>query len=192
MIKVFVVCLTLSSLFANVFGSPIELGDYRLACATGVHVIVARGSNESPGQGTLSSVSQTILSCVAGSDAIGVDYPATLTNYDQSEAQGVAALTSMIQSYVASCPNARIVLMGYSQGAHVVGDTLCGSDSNSPLPSRYSANSKFPRSSIDRRTTLTSHIVAAVIQTGDPAHTVGLSFNTGTSTRNGVSFLDMI
>ena len=84
-------------------------------CATGVHIIVARASTEAPGEGIIGAVSTGVKQKVVGSDSVAVDYPATLTNYQSSEGQGVAAMTKLIQSYAAACPDSKIVLMGYSQ-----------------------------------------------------------------------------
>jgi acetylxylan esterase len=111
-------------------------------CASGVHMIVARASTEAPGEGIIGAVATLVQQSVPGSDAEAVDYPATLTDYLNSEASGVAAMTKLIQSYVARCPNSKIALLGYSQvfcyamgkgyvlirdqGAQVVGDVLCG------------------------------------------------------------------
>jgi hypothetical protein len=84
-------------------------------CASGVHMIVARASTEAPGEGIIGAVATQVHQSVPGSDAEAVDYPATLTDYLNSEASGVAAMTKLIQSYVARCPNSKIALLGYSQ-----------------------------------------------------------------------------
>ena len=85
------------------------------SCATGVYMIVARGSTEAAGEGITGTVATSVQQAVPGSSSVGVDYPATLTDYLASEASGVAAMTSMIQSYVASCPDSKIALLGFSQ-----------------------------------------------------------------------------
>lgn len=104
--------------------SPVK--ETRVACAP-VHIIAARASGESPGAGIIGSLvdavvgnsSQTITTAV-------VNYPATLANYASSSAAGTAALKAQLTSQVAACPSQKIVLVGYSQGAHVIGDTLGG------------------------------------------------------------------
>lgn len=45
-------------------------------------------------------------------------------NYDQSVEKGVKELTKVLQLENTHCPKTRIVLVGYSQGAHVIGDML--------------------------------------------------------------------
>ena len=87
----------------------------QVQCATGVHMIVARASTERPGGGIIQAVADGVESQVPGSDSVAVDYPATLQNYQNSEAQGVAAMTQLIQEYAAACPGSPMVLMGYSQ-----------------------------------------------------------------------------
>jgi hypothetical protein len=111
-------------------------------CTTGVHIIVARASTEDPGQGILTNLVIDIFDTIPGSDSVAVDYPATLPDYPESEAKGVVAMNQMIIDYAEECPESKIVLMGYSQGAHVTGDVLCGSDNNDPLSSEYNATSK--------------------------------------------------
>ena len=117
--------LVLLSLLQLSFSRPLisEISKRQNAsCATGVHIIAARGSTEDPGEGKTQSVSQLIEAGVPGSDDIAVVYPATLIPYESSEEKGVSDMTSKIQSYTQSCPNSKIVLVGFSQGAQVVGE----------------------------------------------------------------------
>jgi acetylxylan esterase len=66
----------------------------QITCAP-VHIIVARASGEAPGEGIIGAVSEDVQARVAGSDAESVDYPATLANYQSSEAAGVAEMTRL-------------------------------------------------------------------------------------------------
>lgn len=115
------------------------------SCATGVHIIAARGSTEAPGEGKCQSVSQLIEAGIPGSDDVAVVYPATLIPYESSEEAGVSNMTQMIQQYTQSCPDTKIVLVGFSQGAQVVGDVLgggsFGSTPSAPLASQFTQNS---------------------------------------------------
>lgn len=119
-------------------------------CTTkGVHMIVARASTEETGIGSLlTPLVETLEAYLPGSDAVAVDYPASLIEYGDSVNAGVTDMTNLIETYVASCPDSKIVLLGYSQGAQVVGDTVCGTTSNgftqtSALSSKYSDNGRF-------------------------------------------------
>lgn len=89
-------------------------------------MINARASAEAPGQGIIGAVATQVQQTVPDSDSEAVDYPATLTNYQSSEASGVAGMLNLIQSYAAKGPNSKIALLGYSQGAQVAGDIMCG------------------------------------------------------------------
>lgn len=95
-------------------------------CTSGVHVIVARASEEPAGPGFLRKVAEDVVSKIPGSDFVAVDYPAKLSDYKASQKAGIVAMSSLINNYTAACPNAKIVLMGYSQGAHVSADIVCG------------------------------------------------------------------
>jgi hypothetical protein len=136
-----------------------------------VEVIGARGSTERPGLGVLlgplarqitTDVPQTVRSTA-------VDYPASLGNYQASVRQGVADLAATMADTAADCADTRFVLMGYSQGANVVGDALAGRGRTAPAVSDELA---------DR--------VAAVLLFGDPTFTAGEPFNVGDGTRSGI------
>lgn len=109
-------------------------------------MIVARASTEAPGEGIIGAVATKVQQTVPGSDSEAVEYPATLTNYQSSEASGVAGMLSLIQSYTTKCPNSKIALLGYSQGAQVAGDVMCGTseagfNATAPLDASLSKNS---------------------------------------------------
>lgn len=87
-------------------------------CASGVHIIVARASTEAQGEGAIGAVAVEIEAAIPGSDSVAVVYPALLEPYPPSEEAGTAAMTALIQEYVASCPRTKIVLLGYSQVSH--------------------------------------------------------------------------
>ena len=137
-----------------------------------VEIIGARASTERPGLGVLvgplaqrvtRATSQTVRSTA-------VDYPATLGNYQNSVRQGVADMAEKIQATASSCPDTKIVLAGYSQGAQVVGDTIAGS----ALRGRPAVDA----AAIDK--------VAAITLFGDPTFTAGEPFNAVNRNRSGV------
>ncbi|HEU4734030.1 MAG TPA: cutinase family protein [Kofleriaceae bacterium] len=144
------------------------------ACAA-VHIITARASTEAPGEGiTGALVDQIINTSNQSITRAAVDYPATLNNYASSSAQGVSALTQQLTAQVQACPSQKIVLAGYSQGAHVILDVLGGGGGGSLGATTPPISS-----------TISSHVVAAV-SFGDPRHVVNQAFDLGTSRRNGL------
>lgn len=144
------------------------------AC-TDVHIIATRASTERQGAGIIGSL-VTAVSQASG-QSVSTDntvYPAALNPYGPSVAAGVKALSAQISSKVAACPNTKIVLMGYSQGAHVIGDVLAGSGRQAVTP----VNAALPADQADN--------ISAVILMGDPRFVPNKSFNAGTSTRAGL------
>lgn len=116
--------LTVLSLTSLAIAVP--LMEPRAACAP-VHIIAARASGEAPGAGIIGTLVSAVIEDSSQSISTSVVvYPATLANYASSSAAGTAALTAQLTAQVAACPSQKIVLVGYSQGAHVIGDTLGG------------------------------------------------------------------
>jgi acetylxylan esterase len=141
-------------------------------CAA-VHVITARASTEAPGEGiTGALVTQIVNSSRQTVSRASVNYPAN--NYASSSAQGVSALKIQLTNQVNACPNQKIVLAGYSQGAHVVLDVLGGGGGGS-----------LGATTPPIAAAIASH-VTAVATFGDPRHVVNQAFDLGTSRRNGL------
>ncbi|KAK3399573.1 cutinase-domain-containing protein [Sordaria brevicollis] len=148
-------------------------------CATGLHLIVARGSTEAPGVGRIGVVARNVTALIPGSTIEAIDYPATFSNYSDSEEKGAMAFEKRVVEYYERCPNTKVALLGYSQGAHAMMDSLCG---NSGEGNDYQASREY----LD----VFNKTVVAAVAYGDPSHTVdkGATWNLGSSTRNGVSF----
>ncbi|KAL3605934.1 hypothetical protein FPOAC2_00885 [Fusarium poae] len=142
-------------------------------CANGAHVIVARGSLEPQGPGAMGELAEKVLKLVPGSDMESLVYPALYNEYLDSQPAGVRALTSVIHNYVKTCPKTPLVLMGYSQGAHVIMDTICGASSTG-----FPATLPQPSYITDK--------ISSVILLGDPSLTEGQTFHVGTSVGNGM------
>jgi acetylxylan esterase len=90
-------------------------GGFNCPTGNGVGIIVARASTERPGTGIIGAVADDVASEFPGSTVTAVDYPATLQNYQASEAQGVTEMSRLIQDFNDQCVGSQIVLMGYSQ-----------------------------------------------------------------------------
>lgn len=99
-------------------------------CDAAIIVIGARGTNEPPGLGSTASI---VTSLAEGDNEIptwslSVDYPAAAfevgESYFTSVATGVTNLQELIFQTVEECPSSNIALVGYSQGADVIGDVL--------------------------------------------------------------------
>src|SRR5262249_12577364 len=142
-------------------------------CAA-VSIITARASTEAAGEGVTGAlVTQVVNASAQTVSRASVSYPATLNNYNSSSLQGINAAKTQITNLVNSCPATKIVLMGYSQVAHVRLDVLGGGQGGSPGPAPPPLASN-----------IASH-VTVVATFGDPRHVPNQSFNQGTSTRNG-------
>jgi cutinase len=87
-----------------------------------VEVVFARGTNEPPGVGSVGQAFVDSLRPKVPARSVGVyaiNYPAT-DDFVRSSLAGAGDASAHVQSTVASCPNTRIVLGGYSQGAGVI------------------------------------------------------------------------
>ncbi|GAA3265265.1 cutinase family protein [Dactylosporangium vinaceum] len=155
--------------------NPANAVPYTGSGCAAVHVITARASTEPLGEGISGAlVTQIVNSSTQTVSRAAVDYPATLLNYPSSSAQGVSALTAQLTAQVQACPTQKIILVGYSQGAHVVGDVLGGGGGGG-------LGAQTPPIS----TSIGDHVLA-VIQFGDPRHVVNQPYDVGTSANDGL------
>lgn len=87
-----------------------------------VEVVFARGTGEPPGVGYIGQAFVDALRSQVGGRSVGVyavNYPAT-NDYSNSASAGANDASAHVQYMVANCPNTRMVLGGYSQGAVVI------------------------------------------------------------------------
>lgn len=132
--------------------APLALAQQSPPCAT-VNIVVARGSLEAQGAGLLGNLANQTAAQIPGSVITPLVYPAQLDPYPPSVSAGVRNMTDLLVQQVRSCPQTKLVLMGYSQvrrlgslakedlkrrdahefwqGAQVSFDTVCGTHDGS-------------------------------------------------------------
>ncbi|OAA66361.1 cutinase [Akanthomyces lecanii RCEF 1005] len=164
-----------SGLMATLSLSGLALGHpTRDVSCDPIHLLVARGSNEKAGPGQLLSLANDIIAANPGATYESIDYPAILNPYGPSVKQGTVAVKQQLTDYVKSCPDSKIVLLGYSQGAQITGDALCGGDAAGTGPVTPPIDAA-----------IASH-VTAIVWYGDPRHNVSASYDQGTATTDGL------
>lgn len=87
-----------------------------------VEIVFARGTTEPPGVGGIGQAFVDSLRSQLGGRSVGVyavNYPAS-RDFVNSTPAGRDDASAHIQSMAANCPNTRMVLGGYSQGAAVI------------------------------------------------------------------------
>lgn len=102
--------------------APIDIPSASAAPCPDVEVVFARGTFEPPGIGaTGQAFVDSLRSQVGGKsmDVYPVNYPASLDF--QTAADGVIDASNKVRDIAANCPNTKMVLGGYSQGAAVAG-----------------------------------------------------------------------
>ncbi|KAK8879154.1 Alpha/Beta hydrolase protein [Apiospora arundinis] len=143
----------------------------RQANCTSVQVFVARGSlEEIPGrQGKLvDAVCKGLPSC----GSTDIQYPATFDAYCKSVGSGVAFALNAVETYAKACPNSKIVLTGYSQGAHLMGDVMSGAGGLIP-------NQNCTQAKTAPLAAAAAQKVMAVTLFGDVRHTANQKYNLG-------------
>jgi cutinase len=155
--------VTATGLLVAPNGTPLAHAD----CAD-AQVVFARGTSEPPGMGRVGDAFVDSLR----QQAPGMNISTYAVNYDASRLQihtgdGASDTVSHVKSMASSCPNTKIVLGGYSQGADVMdivsGIPIGGISWGGALPPEYANN------------------VAAVAVFGDLADRSGQSLSTQSS-----------
>jgi hypothetical protein len=130
-------------------------------------VVTARGSGEPSNAQLLSPVAKQISKARPGEvTTVDLDYPAD-TNVRQGGTRGVRVLIDTLNVQSETCPEQQFVLMGYSQGAMVVGDALATPDRRMLGEAAGEVQAKAVK-----------QVLAAVFY-GDPRFTGVESFNVG-------------
>jgi cutinase len=114
-----------------------------------VEVVFARGTNEPPGLGSVGGpLVDDLRTRVAPRtvDGAAVDYPAS-NDFSNSTPAGIEAARSLIETIASSCPNTKMVLGGYSQGAAVIEGAT--NETSPQIANRVAASALFgtPRTS---------------------------------------------
>ncbi|KAH7244397.1 Alpha/Beta hydrolase protein [Fusarium redolens] len=136
-----------------------------------VHIFLAKGNNE-PYPGRQGKLAGAICSGLKSCDYEDIQFQNALEDpYCNSVTEGVRNGIKQITAYNKKCPDSKLVVSGYSQGGHVVGDILGGGGGvffqNCVEPDMEGLNPK---------TAPGSKIVAAMVF-GDTRHTKDQPFN---------------
>ncbi|KAM0192666.1 hypothetical protein ACHAPI_008023 [Fusarium lateritium] len=113
--------LLLAAAAANGFSISVRDADCK-----DVHIFLAKGNNE-PEPGRQGKLAGAICSGLESCDYEDIHFNNPLpAPFCDSVTEGVVNGKKQITAYNKRCPNSKIVVSGYSQGAHVVGDILGG------------------------------------------------------------------
>ncbi|KAK7402690.1 hypothetical protein QQX98_011554 [Neonectria punicea] len=155
--------LLLTSLISGVFSSLCTP-----APCTAVHVFLIRGTNEAyPG---LQKVAADAICADWDCSWSNVEYQAVFHDYCDSVEGGIANTLTAVTEYAERCPEAKIVLSGFSQGGQVVGDLLGGGGG------KASSCTQEPNEGIDPNVFPGNRIIAA-LQFGSPRHSANQTYN---------------
>ncbi|EMC96483.1 carbohydrate esterase family 5 protein [Baudoinia panamericana UAMH 10762] len=163
-----------TALAVSSFAAPMELVERQSSCPK-VHIFGARETTAPAGYGSAGTFVNLILNAYPGSTAEAINYPAagnTNAAYASSVQAGVQAVYNQVSAFAAKCPNTALVLVGYSQGAEIEDDALCGGGD----PNQGVTNTAA---------TIANFNIKAVIWAGDPRFTPGESFHVGSATAGG-------
>ncbi|MDX3585907.1 cutinase family protein [Streptomyces europaeiscabiei] len=172
-------CLAALSLAGGAGLATVSAPTATAAACTDIDVVAARGTFE---PGTLGfivgdPVYSALQKKIAGKSlsSYKVNYPADLSL--TSAAQGNTDLVNHVRSQAASCPNQRFILVGYSQGANVVDNSIGISSAGAVVGSPIVAT--IPAALEPR--------VFAVLLFGNPIRAIGKSV-TGTYQSRTIDF----
>merc|ERR1711939_37321 len=172
--KMSAVLLALSS--SLLFAAPALTQSTGTGSCTDVHVFLAKGWNSRYENQRQTQLVDAICNDL-GSD-VSCDYEDIILNnlegteYCPAVEEGDANGKQQITAYAQKCPESKLVLSGYSQGANVVGDIIAGGGGNyegacaSTAPLDPSSDAACQ--------------IAAVMLFGDPRHTANAAYNGGT------------
>lgn len=105
---------------------PLQARQMTTTTCADVHIFLAKGNNE-PYPGRQGKLVTAICDGLSSCDYEDIVMDNMLNDeYCGSVYQGATNGYAQINDYTSRCPDAQLVISGYSQGAHVVGDILGG------------------------------------------------------------------
>jgi cutinase len=110
------------AIWVALLSAPINIAPASAAPCPDVEVTFARATTEPPGVGVVGQEFIDSLRSQVGGKSIAVypvNYPAS-DDFAPSVNAGTSDANAHVQSMIANCPNTRMVLGGYSQGALVI------------------------------------------------------------------------
>ncbi|MES9538301.1 cutinase family protein [Actinomadura sp. NPDC000600] len=134
-----------------------------------VSIVSARGTFEpQSGSWLQKPIGDKIAAALPGrTKYTELEYPAA-PNFDTSPEAGVTALVKLLNDEAAACPDQRYVLIGYSQGAQVTGDSLVPPADRLAGKDAGEVSAAVPGK------------IAAILLYGDPRFVAGEPYNAGT------------
>ncbi|MER6082506.1 cutinase family protein [Streptomyces sp. NPDC001833] len=172
-------CLAALSLVGGAGLTALSAPTASAATCSDIDVVAARGTFEPGTLGLIvgDPVYAALQKKLTGKNlsSYAVDYPADLSL--TSAAQGNADLVNHVTAQAAACPDQRFILVGYSQGANVVDNSVGVSSAGALVGSPIVAT--IPAAVGPR--------VAAVLQFGNPIRALGKSI-TGTYQSRTIDF----
>ncbi|KAI0016756.1 Alpha/Beta hydrolase protein [Xylariomycetidae sp. FL0641] len=135
------------------------------------HIFLARGNNE-PYPGRQGKLVEAICNGLDSCDYEDIVFNADLdADYCSSVHEGGVNGVSQIKAYNKKCPDATLIVSGYSQGAHIVGDVLGGGGGTF-----FNGCVAEPTEAVEADSDAGKKIAAAMAF-GDVRHTAGQSYN---------------
>jgi cutinase len=110
------------TIWVALLSTPIEIAPASAAPCPDIEVTFARATTEPPGVGGVGQAFVDSLRSQVGGRSVGVypvNYPAS-EDFAPSASAGASDASAHVQSMAADCPNTKLVLGGYSQGAMVI------------------------------------------------------------------------
>ncbi|KAF4973948.1 hypothetical protein FZEAL_9095 [Fusarium zealandicum] len=190
--------LTTITYAALVAASAVSAQKPAVECYDGLKMFVSRGTGEkNSNYGATEYLVRGIKDQIDGSDYEAIEYPASDRDpsYFESVAQGVRLIKYAVGNYTKECPDSKVALFGYSQGAQITSNTVCG------MPVIWALYGGFDHLKEQFNEVLelsrpmpeeTFDNVVSVVLFGDPTHRDGAPYNHGNSTGSGLFWRDDI
>ncbi|ROT36032.1 alpha/beta-hydrolase [Sodiomyces alkalinus F11] len=140
-----------------------------------LHIIGAREANADMGYGSTEPFVTMLLDNLPEVTAEPLKYPALGgDDYHASVSYGLGVLMNETQRIFDRCPETKMILVGYSTGAQIIDDVLCGG----PDPPSLVTDTILMPPEIGKK-------IAAVIWFGNPRFIGGMPYNVGTAELGG-------
>ncbi|KAJ5172373.1 hypothetical protein N7492_004966 [Penicillium capsulatum] len=98
-------------------------------CATGIHAVVSRGQGSGDDLDVMGTLTDLILQQIPGSTVLGLPYDHGAKDKFKAVSQGALMLQKYVREYADSCPQSKVAVIGYSLGACLTMEAICGTSS---------------------------------------------------------------